>query len=95
MTNLFNKLTPTAQSQIASLSIENKTLVKNILKSNKSTLEISIDDIYTVINKIGYTKHAAVVDFMALFVYQDRKEMHETVVEIFWKDLCRTHGLTA
>jgi len=95
MTNLFNKLTPTAQSQIASLSLENKTLVQNILKSSKSTLEINIDDVYTVIDKIGYTNHEPVVDFMALFIYQNGKEMYDTIQEIFWKALCHKHGLTA
>ena len=94
MTNLLTKLTPTAQGQIASLSFENKTMVKNILKTNASTLNISIEDIYAVMSKIGFTNNP-IVDFMGLFVYQNGQEMYDTIIEVLTKDIFRKHGVTA
>ena len=94
MTNLLTKLTPTAQGQIASLSFENKTMVKNILKTNASTLTISIEDIYAVMSKIGFTNNP-IVDFMGLFVYQNGQEMYDTIIEVLTKDIFHKHGVTA
>ena len=94
MTNLLTKLTPTAQGQIASLSFENKTTVKNILKTNASTLDISIEDIYAVMSKIGFTNNP-IVDFMGLFVYQNGQEMYDTIIEVLTKDIFHKHGVTA
>ncbi len=94
MKNLLNKLTPTAQGQIASLSLENKTAVKNILKTNASTLDISIEDIYAVMSKIGSKNEEPVVAFMGLFIYQNGQEMYNTIQEIFFKSLCHKYGVT-
>ena len=94
MKNLLTKLTPTAQGQIASLSLENKTAVKNILKTNASTLDISIKDIYAVMSKIGSKNEEPVVAFMGLFIYQNGQEMYNTIQEIFFKSLCHKYGVT-
>ena len=94
MKNLLTKLTPTAQGQIASLSLENKTAVKNILKTNASTLDISIEDIYAVMSKIGSKNEEPVVAFMGLFIYQNGQEMYNTIQEIFFKSLCHKYGVT-
>jgi hypothetical protein len=95
MKNLLNKLTPSAQMQIASLSLENRKSVQNILKINASTLDISIEDIYAVMSRIGSKDEDPVVAFISLFVYQNGEEMYKTIQKIFFKSICHKHGITA
>ena len=95
MKNLLNKLTPSAQMQIASLSLENRKAIQNILKINASTLDISIEDIYAVMSRIGSKDEDPVVAFISLFVYQNGEEMYKTIQKIFFKSICHKHGITA
>jgi hypothetical protein len=58
-------------------------------------LDISIEDIYAVMSRIGSKDEDPVVAFISLFVYQNGEEMYKTIQKIFFKSICHKHGITA